>query len=310
MRSQCLVDAAGWWPSLHDHGWPWPGIRRSSCRCCSGAPEEPGESKCERQSGTTATISSEFVCKPHWLAFLGLLTLLPLFTHWWLLPSIHTTLACLPPWDKPSVILFPHLLPQHHAISLKMLPGQQKFWNTSLLTAPSSKTTICLNSYDHWKTQVEVLSTAPYPTPVAGKSTCLKGKPKNTLPDFLLLLCRGTNPGATCMASKKQHKQMHSSVYLTKNLREAIPLKDADFAIRLEQIFTPITYITDMISLQEMRNVTEDDGPPKFLCPFCNWCQKPLFCLGQGRIGCKIKASSSRKVIQYHCMKYELWLLV
>ena len=106
-------------------------IRRSSCRCCSGAPEEPGESKCERRNGTTATISSEFVCKPHWLAFSCLLTLLPLFTHWWLLPSIHTTPACLPPRDKPSVIMFPHLLPQHHTISLKMLPEQRMF-ETSL----------------------------------------------------------------------------------------------------------------------------------------------------------------------------------
>ena len=133
---------------------------------------------------------------------------------------------------------------------------------------------------------MEVLSTAPYPTPVAGKSTCLKGKPKNTLPDFLLLFCRGTNPGATCMASKKQHKQMHSSVYLTRNLREAIPFKD-DFAIRFEPIFIPITYITDIISLQEMRNVTKfDDGLPKlpwFLLPSV---PKTFFCLGQGRIGC------------------------
>ena len=132
---------------------------------------------------------------------------------------------------------------------------------------------------------------APHPTPVAGKSTCLKGKPKNTLPDFLLLFCRGTNPGATCMASKKQHKQMHSSVYLTRNLREAIPFKDADFAIRFEPIFTPITYITDKISLQEMRNVTNfDDGLPKLLCPFCHWCQKKLFFASdRGELGVKLK---------------------
>ena len=93
------------------------------------------------------------------------------------------------------------------------------------------------------------------------------------------------------MASKKQHKQMHSSVYLTRNLREAIPFKDADFAIRFEPIFTPITYITDKISLQEMRNVTNfDDGLPKLLCPFCHWCQKKLFFASdRGELGVKLK---------------------